>query len=378
MEDITHSIHDIITKELNKIKKEYISKTTEPLSSNNASEPNYLMLVKELVKEVDFLRQEIINKNKLLDLFMSKSMNHDDEKTLLQSDKVNFDNNLNNSYINSLPNESQIIYSNHDNSSHSIDDNSSTSFDNHDNSSDSIDDNSSTSFYSSSEMNDSTFNLNHTKMESVNKRVNQENITSRKKSYNKYVKDKNIFESSNVVIHKWPKGTTLVVGDSLLHGINEKRLQGKRKHLVKVRVFQGASVDCMYDYLKPLLRKEPSNILLHIGTNSCQNEKSKVVLNKILSLKHYIETVLPECKVIISKIIVRTDDPITQLIANNVNIYLESLDIPLVNNDNILPDFLSDGLHLRDIGIGKLAVNFIKIIRKIHGTKSQNDFNNLD
>ena len=130
--------------------------------------------------------------------------------------------------------------------------------------------------------------------------------------------------------------------------------------------------------MKPLLRKEPSNILLHIGTNSCQNEKSRVVLNKILSLKHYIETVLPECKVIISKIIVRTDDPITQLIANNVNIYLESLDIPLVNNDNILPDFLSDGLHLRDIGIGKLAVNFIKIIRKIHGTKSQNDFNNLD
>ena len=57
-----------------------------------------------------------------------------------------------------------------------------------------------------------------------------------------------------VLIRKWKKGTTLIVGDSVLEGIRS----------VKVRIFPGATTHDMYDYLKPLLKENPDNIILHI------------------------------------------------------------------------------------------------------------------
>ena len=67
----------------------------------------------------------------------------------------------------------------------------------------------------------------------------------------------------NNYIKPWPKGTTLITGDSILCGVQEKRLRNS-----KVRVFLGANVDDMYDYLTPLLKKKPTNIILHIGSNN--------------------------------------------------------------------------------------------------------------
>jgi len=56
---------------------------------------------------------------------------------------------------------------------------------------------------------------------------------------------------------KWKKDTILVTGDSMISGIQQARLSKKRE--VKVRPLLGASIRDMDDYLKPLLRKEPSN-----------------------------------------------------------------------------------------------------------------------
>ena len=67
-------------------------------------------------------------------------------------------------------------------------------------------------------------------------------------------------------IRQWKKGTTLIVSDSMLAGIEEKRIPGNWS--VKVRIFPGATTHDMYDYLKPLLKKNPDNILLHVGTNN--------------------------------------------------------------------------------------------------------------
>ena len=51
---------------------------------------------------------------------------------------------------------------------------------------------------------------------------------------------------------------------------------------------------------------------------------------------------------------------------NNVNQHISSLKLKVIENDNITAKHLDDkGLHLLDIGTGKLAVNFIKTIRKI-------------
>ena len=74
----------------------------------------------------------------------------------------------------------------------------------------------------------------------------------RKKYHDKYIAFTNNKQLSSD--HPFPKGTCLIVGDSILAGIDEHRLStGKKK--VQGRYFPGARTDDMYDYMKPLLRK---------------------------------------------------------------------------------------------------------------------------
>ena len=92
----------------------------------------------------------------------------------------------------------------------------------------------------------------------------------------------------------------------MLAGIEQKRISGNRK--VKVRIFPGATTHDMCDYLKPLLKKNPDNIILHIGTKTSVNETSRDILNGTLSLKNFSEKLRPKCKIIVSNIIYRSDN----------------------------------------------------------------------
>ena len=92
----------------------------------------------------------------------------------------------------------------------------------------------------------------------------------------------------------------------MISGINEKRLS--KKYPVNVRPFPGASANDMHQYLEPLLQKCPDTVILHVGTNNCVNESSRVVLDKIFNLKSFIQKSLPQYKVIIPNVINRTED----------------------------------------------------------------------
>ena len=46
----------------------------------------------------------------------------------------------------------------------------------------------------------------------------------------------------------WPKNTTLIVGDSIIHGLDERRL---KNYKAKVRSFPGAKINDIYDYINP-------------------------------------------------------------------------------------------------------------------------------
>ena len=83
----------------------------------------------------------------------------------------------------------------------------------------------------------------------------------RKKQQEKFTKTKkpHVSPKSNENLHKWDKNTTLIVGDSMLSGIAERRIS-KRDRKVKVKNFPGATIDDMYDYIRPLLKKCPDNI----------------------------------------------------------------------------------------------------------------------
>ena len=112
----------------------------------------------------------------------------------------------------------------------------------------------------------------------------------RKKQQEKFTKIKkpHVSPKSNENLHKWDRNTTLIVGDSLFSGTEERRIS-KRDREVKIKNFPGATIDDMYDYIKPLLKKCPDNIILHVGTNNMINEPSKMALDKLLNLKKFIE-----------------------------------------------------------------------------------------
>ena len=83
--------------------------------------------------------------------------------------------------------------------------------------------------------------------------------------------------NSNENLQKWSRNTTLIVGDSMLSGIEERKFL-KRDRKVEVRYFSRATIDDIYNYIKPLLKKYSNNVILHIRANNKVNEPSKVVL----------------------------------------------------------------------------------------------------
>ena len=93
---------------------------------------------------------------------------------------------------------------------------------------------------------------------------------------------------------KWRKNTTLIVGESIISGIDQQRLSVKGR-IIKVRSFPRATINDMYDYIKPLLKKVPDNVILHVGTNDAPNSTSRTISNNMLSLKSSIVCISRKC-----------------------------------------------------------------------------------
>ena len=167
----------------------------------------------------------------------------------------------------------------------------------------------------------------------------------------------------NNKVKPWPKNTCLIVGDSMIKGLDKQKLSSKVN--VKVRSFPGAVINDMYDYLKPLIKKRPHHIILHVGTNDTVETASTVIVNKLLALKQFVKKELPMSNVIILTPILRTDIGKASLTTRNVSKHLLDLKISLIGNSNITPKFLNmSGLHLNISGIGRLALNLKSKIRK--------------
>ena len=160
----------------------------------------------------------------------------------------------------------------------------------------------------------------------------------------------------------WPSKTILIAGDSTIQGLEERKL---RNFNVKVRSFPGARIDDFYDYLKPLLKKEPSTIILHIGTNDSTNKTSGQIINEMNNLTNYIEETHPKVKIFLSSPILRFDNPIANRTLEEVRTYFKSLP-NTISNCNIDKGCLGGkGLHLNPRGSGRLAINFISLMKRL-------------
>ena len=73
----------------------------------------------------------------------------------------------------------------------------------------------------------------------------------------------------------------------MISEINELPSSNKGR-IAKVLIFPGAKVDDMKDLIKPLLKKAP-DVILHIGTNNTTWSPLRIVSDKLLLLKYFIE-----------------------------------------------------------------------------------------
>ena len=133
---------------------------------------------------------------------------------------------------------------------------------------------------------------------------------------------------------------------------------------MKVRYFNGELVEDMFYNLVPLMTKKPSALILHVGTNNTVSDSSKVVPKEIKSLISHIKINNPGCRIMISQPVRRTKNGKATLTLNNLKKLLADFDVDKLDNSNIdVSCFGKRGLHLNNMGIGKLALNFIKCLK---------------
>ena len=75
--------------------------------------------------------------------------------------------------------------------------------------------------------------------------------------------------------------------------------------------------------------------MLHIGTNDCTNKTSDEVLNAITKLAH-IEIALPNSKILLSLLAIRTDSNKANVIIRNLRKKAYNLPYTLMENENLL------------------------------------------
>ena len=169
----------------------------------------------------------------------------------------------------------------------------------------------------------------------------------------------------------WPPNTTLILGGSMLNQMDTEKLSKSTKRNVKVRSFGGAKIIDMYAKLDILLRKKPTTIILHVGTNDATSLRSHTIVDELLKLKNYIESELAEVSVIISCPITRMDNGKVKLTINRLIGRMEILvKVKCLLNVNIKEKCLGrKGLHVNPRGGGggggRFATNLISLIKKL-------------
>ena len=172
-------------------------------------------------------------------------------------------------------------------------------------------------------------------------------------------------ESLSKLKHRglYPNGATVIVGDSILNGVIEERIN--KDGPVTVRNFPGATVADMEHYLIPIIQEKASSIILRVGTNDAKNLPSPTVLHNLLKLEALVKDSLSTCKVFISTPTLRTDDGKAQITVSQVTKHLLQLKIDTVNNNNINGRHLGGKtLHLNQSVSKLLSKNFLNAIEK--------------
>ena len=114
----------------------------------------------------------------------------------------------------------------------------------------------------------------------------------------------------------------------MVAGLKEELLSN-RKQQVKVRFCRRATVEDMFEHVKPILKRKPDYVVLHVGTNNVKDMTSRKILEKLLQLRTAVLDSDENCKVILSQPMTQVDDGKASFIISKLNDLLEELDIPM-------------------------------------------------
>ena len=137
-----------------------------------------------------------------------------------------------------------------------------------------------------------------------------------------------------------------------------------RKKHVRVYPFPGATTDEIESFLKPLIARQPDEIIIHIGTNDLSKTSAGQVTDNILKLAAEIKKHGIKCS--ISSLITRKGElnKVKQVNAKLAKEIKTDTCIKLICNNNITSNHLNnEGLHLNKRGDRALALNLINHIR---------------
>ena len=173
----------------------------------------------------------------------------------------------------------------------------------------------------------------------------------------------NITSQSKQVLNK--PADAVVIGDSITKNIIGKKLS--RNQNVNAVSFSGATIDDMVDFTKPVIKRKPKKIILHVGTNNLKMDQPKKIKNKVAGLVDSIKAEHPSIDVAVSSIIFRSDDQSLNSKIDEVNrrlsSFCQSKNWVFIDNSNIKEDSLNrSGLHLNRKGVYRLASNFREYI----------------
>lgn len=122
------------------------------------------------------------------------------------------------------------------------------------------------------------------------------------------------------------------------------------------------------DYIKPVLNKEPKEVIVHVGTNDTRHRNSSEIIQELAELHHQITQRCPKTTIVISELTCREDHADLKRKVTEVNsllrTYCKENKIGLISHRNIDSTSLNGSkLHLNQFGTSKFAKNIISYLR---------------
>ena len=164
------------------------------------------------------------------------------------------------------------------------------------------------------------------------------------------------------------KPLVIVAGDSIIKDLNGRMMS--RKNNVKIHCFPGSTTEDMTDFVKPLLKKNPSHFIFHVGTNDLSCNSPDKIVDSINSLVEIVSSKGVGCSV--SNLTVRKDRLSEKAIEIN-RLLKDSIGgkIGIIDNTNLNESHLNgSGLHLNRRGSVALARNMINCIKSLDLSES--------